>query len=186
MLVNEGLIYRQRGRGTFVAHPTVEQAMVRIVSFEEDMRQRGMAPDTKVLSRELVPASDEIAGLLQIEPGEELARLERLRLADGEPVSVEESNLVHRYCRGVLDGDYATTSLREALERDHGVRWSRAKQVIRAVPATERLAEALSVPVGTALLFVERASYSQQDLPVELLRMYYVGDRYSLYTELQG
>jgi GntR family transcriptional regulator len=186
MLVNEGLIYRQRGRGTFVAHPTVEQAMVRIVSFDEDMRQRGMEPSTQVLSSQLLPASEEIAGLMQIEAGEELARLERLRLADGEPMSVEESNLVHRYCRGVLEGDYAATSLRETLERDHGVRWSRAKQVIRSVPATEHLAEALSVPIGSALLCVERTSYSQQDLPVELLRMYYRGDRYSLYTELQG
>lgn len=186
MLVNEGLIYRQRGRGTFVAHPTVEQSMVRIVGFYEDMRQRGMDPSTKVLSSELVPASEGLAELLQIEPGEELARLERLRLADGEPISVEVSHLVHRFCRGVLEGDYAEHSLREALERNHGVRWSRAKQVIRAVPATEHMAEALAVPAGTALLFVERTSYSQMDLPVELVRMYYQGDRYSLYTELQG
>jgi GntR family transcriptional regulator len=186
MLVNEGLIYRQRGRGTFVAHPTIEQAMVRIVSFEEDMRQRGMEASTVVLSSQLLPASDEVASLMQIESGEELARLERLRLADGEPMSVEESSLVHRYCRGVLEGDYAVTSLRETLERDYGVRWSRAKQVMRAVPATEHLAGALSVPVGTALLYVERISYSQMDLPVELLQMYYIGDRYSLYTELQG
>ena len=186
MLVNEGLIYRQRGRGTFVAHPTVEQSLVRIVGFEEDMRQRGMEPGTRVLSSQLVPATKEVAELLGVEAGEELARLERLRLADGEPICVEESNLLHRYCRGVLDGDYAATSLREVLERDHGIRWSRAKQVIRAVPATEHLAEALAVPLGSALLYVERISYSQQDLPVELRRMYYRGERYSLYTELQG
>ena len=78
MLVNEGLIYRQRGRGTFVAHPTVEQAMVRIVSFDEDMRQRGLEPSTVVLFSRLVPASAEIAVLMEIEAGEELARLERL------------------------------------------------------------------------------------------------------------
>jgi GntR family transcriptional regulator len=186
MLVNEGLIYRQRGRGTFVAHPTVEQALVRIVSFEEDMRQRGLTPGSEVLSKKLVPAPKELADTLQIEPGEQVARLERLRLADGEPISVEESNLVHRYCPGVLEGDYVANSLRETLERDHGIRWSRARQVIRAVSATEHLAEALAVPVGTALLYVERTTYSQQDLPVEVLRIYYRGDRYSLYTELQG
>jgi GntR family transcriptional regulator len=160
--------------------------MVRIVGFEDDMRQRGLDPSTCVLSSQLVPATKETAELLQIEPGEELARLERLRLADGEPICVEESSLVHRTCRGVLDGDYASASLREALERDHGIRWSRAKQVIRAVPATEHLAEALDVPLGSALLYVERTSYSQQDLPIELLRIYYRGDRYFLYTELQG
>lgn len=186
MLVNEGLIYRQRGRGTFVAHPTIEQAMVRIVRFEEDMRQRGMTPGTRVLSSRLVPATAEMAKLLQIEPGEELARLERLRLADGEPISAEESNLVHRFCPGVLEGDFARTSLRETLERNHDIRWARAKQVIRAVPATEDLAKALSVSLASPLLYVQRLSFSQQDLPVELVRMYYRGDRYSLYTELQG
>jgi GntR family transcriptional regulator len=186
MLVNEGLIYRQRGRGTFVAHPTVEQAMVRIVSFDEDMRQRGLDPSTVVLFSRLVPASAEIAALMQIEAGEELARLERLRLADGEPMCVEEFSLLHRSCRGVLEGDYATTSLREALERNHGIRLSRARQVIRAESASERLAEALAVPVGSALLNVERTLYSQQDLPVGVQRLYYRGDRYSLYTELQG
>jgi GntR family transcriptional regulator len=186
MLVNEGLIYRQRGRGTFVAHPTVEQAMVRIVSFEEDMRQRGMEPSTRVLSTELVPAPKETAELLQVEAGKELARLERLRLADEEPMLVEQANLVHDVCRGVLEGDYATASLRETLEREYGIRLSRASQVIRAVPATEHLAGALGVPLGSALLYVERVSFSQQDVPVELVRMYYRGDRYSLYTELQG
>ncbi len=186
MLVNEGLIYRQRGRGTFVAHPTLEQTMVRIVSFTEDMRQRGFEPSTEVLFSGVVPAPEEVANALEIGAGEELARLERLRLADGEPMSIEESNLVHRYCPGVLEGDYASTPLREALERECGIRWSRARQIIRAIPAPSRLARLLSVKPSAALLYIERVSYSQQNVPVEFLRIYYRGDRYSLYTELQG
>ena len=186
MLVNEGLIYRQRGRGTFVAHPTLEQGLVRIVSFTQDMRQRGCKPGTEVLFSGLVPAPEDIAKKLEIEPGEELARLDRLRLADGEPMSIEESHLVHRYCPGVLEGDYAANSLREALERDHSIRLVRAKQVIRAILAPSKLAGLLSIPSKSALLFIERISYSQQDVPVEFLRIYYRADRYSLYNELQG
>lgn len=186
MLVNEGLIYRQRGRGTFVAHPTVEQSLVRIVSFTDDMRQRGFEPGTRVLSAGLVPAAEEVAAQLESEPGEPLARIERLRLADGEPMSVEESYLIHRYCPGVLNHDYATHPLREVLERECGIRWLRARQVIRAVPATAYLARVLSVPARSALLYVERVSYSTQNVPVEFLRIYYRGDRYSLYNELQG
>ena len=71
MLVNEGLIYRQQGRGTFVAHPTVEQALVRIISFTDDMRQRGFKPGTTVLSSGLIPAPQDIAEKLEVEPGEE-------------------------------------------------------------------------------------------------------------------
>ena len=186
MLVNEGLIYRQQGRGTFVAQATVEQGLVRIISFTEDMRQRGFKPASKVLSSGLIAAPPDIAEKLEIEPGEELARLERLRLATEEPMSIEESHLVHRYCPGVLEGDYASSPLREALERDHGIRLVRAKQVIRAILAPRNLTRLLSIPPKSALLCIERVSYSQQDIPVEFLRIYYRADRYALYNELQG
>jgi GntR family transcriptional regulator len=184
MLVNDGLIYRQQGRGTFVAHPTVEQALVRIVSFTEDMRQRGFKPGTRVLSLGLAPAPQDIAEKLEVEPGEELARLVRLRLADGEPMSIEESHLVHRYCPGVLDRDYASDILRETLDRDYGIRWVRASQVIRAIPASKDVAQLLAIPYRSALLYIERVSYSQQNVPVEFLRITYRGDRYALYNEL--
>jgi GntR family transcriptional regulator len=186
MLVNEGLIYRQRGRGTFVSHPTVEQSLVRIVSFTDDMRQRGCEPGTEVLYSGLVPAPEDIAAKLEIEPGEELARLDRLRMADGEPMSIEQSYLVHRHCSGVLDGDYESNPLREALERRYNIRWARARQVIRATPATPEMARLLAIKPRSALLHIERVSYSQENIPVEFLHIYYRGDRYSLHSELQG
>ena len=64
MLVNEGLIYRQRGRGSFVAHPTVEQTLVRIISFTDDMRQRGFESGTeKIFSTTTLPTRiDAVAG----------------------------------------------------------------------------------------------------------------------------
>ena len=184
MLVNEDLIYRQQGRGTFVAHPTLEQTLVRIVSFTDDMRQRGFKPETEVLSSGLVPAPADVAERLGVRPGEELTRLERLRLADGEPMSVEESLLIHRYCPGVLNGDYASNPLREVLEQDYGIHWTHAKQVIRAIPAPRRLARLLSIPRHSALLYIERVSYSQENTPVEFLRIHYRGDRYALHSEL--
>jgi GntR family transcriptional regulator len=186
LLTNEGLIYRQQGRGTFVAHPTVEQTLVRIVNFTEDMRMRGCEPSSKVLFSGLIPAPPEIAAELQVEAGEELACLARLRLADGEPMGLDESYLIHHYCPGILEGDYVTNSLREALAQKYGVRWTHAKQAIRAVLATREQAEVLGVAPRSAVLFVERVSYSQQNVPVEFLRTYYRADRYVLYGELQG
>jgi len=185
MLVNEGLIYRQQGRGTFVAHPKLEYGLVHMVSFTEDMRRRGFKPSSKVLSSRLMAAPPEIAEKLKVEPGEELAYLERLRLADGEPMSVEESYMVHRYCAGVLKGNYARNPLREALERDYGIRLVRATQTIRAIAANRKLARALSLRPGAPLLYIERVPYDQRNIPVELLRLYYRADRYSLYNELR-
>jgi GntR family transcriptional regulator len=184
MLVNEGLIYRQRGRGSFVSHPTLEQSMMRIISFTEDMRQRGFIPGTKVLSAELPPVTEDIAKKLNLPTGEQLACLRRLRLADGEPMSIEESYLVHSYCPGVLQHDYAQQPLREILEKDYGIRITSAKQVIQAIPASEELASLLEINPANPLLFIARISYSPGKTPVEFLRIYYRADRYSLFNEL--
>lgn len=184
LLVKEGLIYRQRGRGSFVAHPTLEQSMVRIISFTEDMHQRGFKPGTRILAADLVPADPDIADKLQVEAGEPLACVERLRLADDEPMSIEESFLVHRYCPGVLQHDYASQPLREILERDYGIRLVRANQLIRAISAPRRLADLLEIKTRSALLAIERVSFSQESVPVEFLRLYHRGDRYTLYNEL--
>lgn len=186
MLASEGLIFRQQGRGTFVAHPTVEQGLVRIVSFTDDMQQRGFTPGTQVLFSGLVDAPNAIADRLGIQPGEELARLERLRLADEEPMSVEESYLVHRYCPGILEGDYSKTPLRVALTDTYGIRWLYAKQSIRAVPTPQRLAPLLLTESGAPMLLIERVSFSQDNIPIEFLRVHYRADRYALYGELNG
>ena len=183
-LVNDGLIYRQRGRGSFVAHPTLEQSMTRIVSFTEDMHQRGFSPGTEVISSGLKPAETPIAEKLNIAPGESLVHLRRLRLADGEPMSIEESFLIHKYCPDVLAYDYAQQPLREVLEKEYGIRIASARQVIQAIQAPPDIAELLNITAGAALLFISRVSYSQGNLPVEYLRIHYRADRYSLFNEL--
>ena len=186
MLVNEGLIYRQQGRGSFVSQPSMEQGLGRIINFTEDMRQRDLKPSSVVLSAELLPASDEIAGKLNVLAGEELGLLRRLRLANDEPISVEESYIIHRYCRGYLTRhDYSTSSLRDALVQDYGIVWLRAKQVIRSINAPRELAHILKIDHRSALLYIERVSYTAEEIPVEFLRVYYRGDRYSLLNELQ-
>jgi len=187
MFVKEGLVHRQRGRGTFVSLPAIESNLVRITSFTEDMRQRGAIPGTIVLEAYIVPATEELAEKLKIQAGDELICLQRLRLADGEPMSLEESYLIHKYCPGVLERhDYANSPLRVALENDHGIRLVRAQQTIRAMLPDRKLANILKVPLKSAVLQIERISFSQRNVPVEFLRVFYRADRYVLYNELQG
>jgi GntR family transcriptional regulator len=186
MLVRDGLIVREQGRGSFVARPTLEKGMVRIFSFTEDMRQRGITPRTAVLASEIVPAVPETAVRLAIQPGEELVRLKRLRLAEDEPLAIEESHLVHRFCPGLLRFDFTVESLREVLAREYGVLWSRARQTIRATHAGEETAKLLGVTPNAPVLFIERVSTAQNNAPIEFLRVQYRGDRYALYNELSG
>ncbi len=185
-LVSDGLIYRQRGRGSFVAQPAIETSLSRIVSFTEDMRSRGYEPASQVVFSDVVAARQAVAQKLQIEPGEELAQLNRLRFADGQPLSVERASLVHRYCPGVLAGDYESNSLRVALLAEYGLKLVRAEQSIRALSANEELAALLSIEPGGALLGIERVSFAPSNVPVEYLQIFYRADRYVLHVELQG
>lgn len=186
MLVNEGWVYRRRGRGTFVTTPTIEHGLTRIISFTEDMQRRGMHAGTKVLSARLEPASAELAEKLNVTPGTELAVLERLRLADEEPMSIEVSRLVHRLCPGILESDYANTPLHAALMDRYDIRLVRANQAIRAVAADRTVATQLGVAAKSPLFYIERTSFSQYGMPVEFLQLYHRGDRYVLYNELRN
>ena len=185
MLVNEGRVYRRQGQGTFVSKPAFEQNLNRIVSFWDDMHQRGLKPGTNVLSSEIVPASEDAIEKLEIEPGEELASLVRLRLADDEPLSVEHSLLVHRYCPGVLGQDYANRSLRQMLADEFNIHITSARQRIRAVPATQYLADLLEIDLSAPLLHIERVSYADTGTPIEFLRINLRGDRYTFHSELR-
>ncbi len=187
LLCREGFLEKKQGKGTFVRTPSLEIDTHRIRSFTEDMLQRGMTPQTKVIFSGLVEAPPEIAEKLGVPEGAELARLDRLRLANGEPLSVEESYLVHHLCPGVLERhDYAKISLRKTLAEDYGIRLQRARELIRAIAAPRKLAHLLTVPEGAPILYVERVSFTASGEAVEYLRKFYRGDRYVLYNELQG
>jgi GntR family transcriptional regulator len=186
MLVIEGLLVRERGRGSFVAAPKLEHGMTRIVSFTDDMRQRGFSPGTRIIFMGLVPAPRTIAEALSVPEGEELARIDRLRLADGEPLCVEESFLIHRYLPGILTHDLVGNSLREIKQREFGIRWSRARQTIQAVPASPDIARLLDIRTGAPLLCFERVTFSQDNIAMEYLKIYYRADRYIIHNELVG
>lgn len=186
LLVNDGLVYRRRGSGTYVSVPLIEHGLNRIISFSEDMQRRGLHPGTQVIAAHLEPASEEIAVRLDIEPGTELAVLERLRLADGEPMSVEKSHLIYNQCHGLLDIDFSTTLLHEALRDRYGIRLTRANQAVRAVAADKVMAGRLRVHTGAPLFYIERVSFRQAGIPIEFLQIYHRGDRYVLYNELRA
>lgn len=183
-LVGEGLIIRKQGRGSFVAEPRLEQGLVRIISFTEDMRQRGFTPGTFVRAAEMVAAPADVAQKLGCDEGDTLVRLERLRLANGEPMSLEESFFLSQRVPGLLKYDFATQPLRLVLESTYGLVMDHARQVIRALQAGSVLAKLLNVDARDPILQLERVSYLQDETPVEFLRVHYRADRYSLFNEL--
>jgi GntR family transcriptional regulator len=184
-LVSEGLVFRHRGRGTFVAKPTLEQGLSRITSFTEDMHRRGLIAETRVLESDILLAGKEVSEALKIQPVDEVAYLKRLRLANREPMCIEESYLNHSLCSGILEHDFSREPLRETLNQEFGIHITHALQKIHASVAGPETARLLKISSPAALLFIERISFNEYELPVEFLRLYFRGDRYSLYNELR-
>jgi GntR family transcriptional regulator len=180
-LANENLVNKRPGKGTFITRATVLSDAGRIIGFEEDMFRRGLVPETKLLNAAIVTVSHLTAERLNMKDGEELVYIRRLRLANKEPISIEEVFLVHRYCPDILDGhDFESESVLEVLDSQYGIRIERAEQTISAMIAPQSMRSLLEMKANGALIYIDRISFSQLDIPIELHHIYYRADRYAL------
>lgn len=178
-LVTEGLIDQRQGAGTFVSR-RLQQPLSILTSFSEDVRARGMAPESVFLNRSTGIASPEEAIGLGLKPGEPVSRVSRLRKADGMPLAVENATLVRT---ALPEPETVTDSLYQALERT-GCRPVRAVQRLSAVAADARTAALLEVPVGSPGLSTLRVGYLPDGRAIEYTRSTYRGDRWDFITEL--
>ncbi len=149
------------------------------------MQALGYKPATRVLSTHFAYGSHDSAEMLKIEAGAEIACIERLRLADNAPISIEETYLVHSLCPGIFEGhDYSQESITKVLADQYGIRLVKARQIVRALAATPQIAHLLETYVNAPLLYVERVALSNKDIAVAYVRIYYRSDRYELQSEL--
>jgi GntR family transcriptional regulator len=176
VLVAKGLVYQVQGSGTYVSDPEVVAKTLRLTSFSEDMRQRGLEPSTAVLSNESLPASPELASALQIAPGAPLRRLRRLRLADGVPMALETTYLTDDLIASSTI-DFGRSIYEQLAEG--GIVVDRAAQTIRAVNLDVGQARLLDQAVGAAAIEVSRVTYTDRGQPFEQAVTTYRGDRYS-------
>lgn len=181
-LVAEGVLRQRHGSGTFVSGrtPLMEQPLSRLTSFTEDMRRRGLVPTSVWLERSVgMPTSAE-AMLLGLSPTDRIARFDRLRLANGEPMAIERALVPLRI---LPDPSLVENSLYEALET-LGMRPVRAVQRLNAESLRGEDANLLGVVPGAAVLAVERIAYLPDGRVVEFTRSHFRGDAYDFVAEL--
>lgn len=184
-LVNEGIFYREQGRGTFVARNKITQQLMHLSGFTEDISARGQHPNTRVLAARMIPADQSAADRLRIAVGTPVAALERLRLADGEPLAIERSQLQFRGCEKLLDEDLEHDSLYRLLEARFGIPLLEADQELEAGLAGNDDARLLNIALGTAVLYTRRTTYTDRNLPIEYAQAVYCGNKYIFYTHLK-
>jgi DNA-binding GntR family transcriptional regulator len=179
-LVQEGIVYRVPGRGTFVAEPPVHRQAGNLLSFTEEMRRRGREPSSRVLSHEVREPRPSEASRLQLKPGETVIALRRLRVADDEPVAIEEAVFpAVRVALLLESADLEHRSLHDTLVHGgHVPTMGRAR--LGAEAAGSEDATLLGVLEGSPLLVEKRVIHDQDGRPLELCESRYAGDRYGL------
>jgi GntR family transcriptional regulator len=182
-LIDEGVLYRRRGVGTFVAHRHIDRDHNRLAGYIESAAAEGFVPRIEVLAREITGANYMVARALNLREGEPVARVRTLRLADEEPLAIHDEHVPYRLYPDILDAAIDTRQLWELLS-DHGYPVRRAVQRVEARLADEEIAPLLGIEEGAPILYKLRTVFSEDGTPVEFAVCYNRGDRYSLTTTL--
>lgn len=182
-LEREGLLERRHGSGTYVAERRVTSRL-HLASFSEDMARRGLTPTTQLLSANAVDADVEVAAALGLPPDATVARLERLRCADGRPMAYEVGDYPLVRLPGLLEADL-TGSVYDLLRRHYRRAPDGGEQLLWAEAAPVTLARVLEVAAGAPLLVFQRTSLSRGE-PIERTTSWYRADRYRISMEFGG
>jgi len=178
LLRNRGYVVRRKGRGTFVSQPRVLKQLGQVVSFSEEMEAVGMEAGARVIGAGRRAAGTDVAQQLVIFRGTPVFHLERVRVANGVPIAIEDSCVELARFKGIEKIDFTNRSLYQLLREEYGIRFTRVDEVVEAHPASRAEARLLEVAPRTSLLRVRRTVWGGDGRAVEAAESLYLGDRY--------
>jgi len=176
-LCSRGLAFSQRGRGTFVSRMKLEKNFRQLLSFSEEMKDRGSQPRSRVLAFRQIHPGEDVVEALHLNPAEEVILLRRVRMADSAPLCVEATHLPVRLCPDLLENFEPSGSLYRALAEQYGLQVHMADEVAEASVATEEEAKLLRVRGKSPVFRFTRTAYLHNGEPVEFVKSIYRGDR---------
>ncbi len=183
-LIDEGLLYRRHGVGTFVAFPHLERDHTRLINSFDPAESKDKHTRPVLLSLKTMPASQKVARALDIETGERVFRIKILGYAHNLPLTLHEAHVPYNLFSKVIDEKLDVQKLWTLFEQC-GYKVKRAVEHIEAREATKELAKLMEIRDGAPILYKERTIYASDGTPVEFTYCYNRGDIYSLTTSLE-
>ena len=174
-LVADGMLFRQPGKGTFVAPTKIAHGASQGLSFSAAMAAQGLDCETRVLEAEIVAAPSNVARALSLPAGAQAIFLRRLRVVDGEPSAIHLSYLPSRLS-ALLEADLSG-SLSDLMS-SIGARVERSEDNVEAVLAAGDEAQLLNVPEGSPLVLISGTAYSAGNEPIHYTEALYPGGRW--------
>ena len=167
-LVDEGLLERHQGKGTFVRKPSFDSSLFRFFRFHGADEERRV-PESEILRREALAAPPAVAETLQLSPDAKVISMERLRLLDGEPVLAEQIWLPFDRFKCLLDLEEAEIGplLYPIYEEACGEIVARAEEELTAEACSSAHAQLLNIKKGTPVIVIDRTAFGYDDTPLE-------------------
>jgi len=184
-LVQKGLVEKRRGIGTIVRrksplHPI--RQLGRMTSFVDDFDFKDVQFEDRVLVKDLIKATPDLAGKLMLNPGDGIVMIERIRLADRTPFVLEKQFYSFAHFSRLLDIEIKGSMYRLLVD-EFGVDLHHSIQTLRAVRPTRDIAQKLGISRVIPCIFLESIAYTSDDVPLEVLQSFYRGDRYLFKVE---
>lgn len=176
LLMNDGLILKRRGYGTFVRQPKMELEISKASYFAKLTESMGYIAHTAVVSNKKITASKTVAELLGVPENTPLINLKRLRYANDMPVRLESAYLVYSRYKEIEKHDFTDGSLRQFLIDTYDISWSHVTGKIFATAADAHQARYLKVGEGTPILYAEHLFSTPDGTPHEVTHVYYRAD----------
>lgn len=181
-LVDEGILERRIGAGTYVANRKVQEKMSGVTSFTDLMTAQGKTPSSKTISFHIANPSLSEAEKLRLSDGEQVLRMERIRYADNVPICFEVATVPQSLVADFSKAEI-TSSFYKTLEEKGGYQMGGAQQTVSAQLASERIAEYLDIKRNGSILRLRQVSFLNDGTPFEYVRTQYVGERFEFYLE---
>ena len=186
LLVRQGYLYREHGRGTFVSPQKLQKGISELTSFSEDMRQRGIVPGQRILQIGYFQPSLKVRSKMELPESCELVLLiERLRLGDDIPMGLQTSYYALPEGQTITRAEMEENgSVYRILQEKFHLIPTEADETLEVTLATPQEATLLQIQTGSPLLLSERTTYSQYRRVIEFVKIVYRGDRYRYFAKL--
>ena len=186
-LVTEGLLIRQRGKGTFVAPPARRSYTVvgPLFSMTESLAKEGLSPQNHILVQEVIPAAGAVSSQLTVPQGAPVLHLTSLRLADGLPLAIEDMYLPAERFPALANLEWDNRSVYATLEKLYDAHPQEALDLVAAGSATRDEARLLGIIKGAPVMRVDRTSTDRNGLPVEFSKVVFHAERYQFVARVK-
>ena len=181
-LVQENLLERKAGKGTFVRRKKVKRDLRKVLGFTKNMTEMGLTPTTKVLSKKVTAANAFARKRLGLKKGAKVVRLERLRLADDVPMMLETRYIRRDLCPNI-EKEELSSSLWRVFEHNYGLKPNCHSQGMKIATVSGHAAANLTLNDNSLVFLIKGVTYVQDHEPIECEESLYRSDKYELTFE---